>query len=161
MDTPQGLLVPNIKDVQDKSVFEIAKVRLPLLPSPLTPSLCPPSSLYLFPSLLRVNIKKIKELTRLHTAAINNQLTPGDMSGGTFTLSNIGTIGGTYPFLFLFLFFPPFFLSRVLTNDQALIRADICKSCSGYSRSGYWCNRKNTKSAKVASFTPLFPLLSH
>jgi 2-oxoisovalerate dehydrogenase E2 component (dihydrolipoyl transacylase) len=61
MDTPQGLLVPNIKDVQDKSVFEIAQ-----------------------------------ELTRLHTAAINNQLSPADMSGGTFTLSNIGTIGGTY-----------------------------------------------------------------
>lgn len=26
MDTPQGLVVPNIKDVQDKSVLEIAKV---------------------------------------------------------------------------------------------------------------------------------------
>jgi len=61
MDTPQGLLVPNIKDVQDKSLIDIAR-----------------------------------ELQRLHHAAVNNQLTPADMTGGTFTLSNIGTIGGTY-----------------------------------------------------------------
>eukprot|EP01111_Echinosteliopsis_oligospora_P011122 TRINITY_DN3593_c0_g1_i1.p1 TRINITY_DN3593_c0_g1~~TRINITY_DN3593_c0_g1_i1.p1 ORF type:complete len:530 (-),score=175.08 TRINITY_DN3593_c0_g1_i1:52-1641(-) len=61
MDTPSGLLVPNIKDVQDKSIIEIAQ-----------------------------------ELNRLHKAALNNQLTPADMTGGTFTLSNIGTIGGTY-----------------------------------------------------------------
>jgi len=61
MDTPQGLVVPNIKDVQDKSILEIAK-----------------------------------EMQRLHAAAISSQLSPSDMTGGTFTLSNIGTIGGTY-----------------------------------------------------------------
>jgi len=61
MDTPQGLVVPNIKDVQDKSIFEIAK-----------------------------------EMQRLQAAAVSNQLSPSDMTGGTFTLSNIGTIGGTY-----------------------------------------------------------------
>ncbi|GAM23756.1 hypothetical protein SAMD00019534_069310, partial [Acytostelium subglobosum LB1] len=61
MDTPQGLLVPNIKDVQNKSIFEIAQ-----------------------------------ELNRLQKVGLAGQLTPADMSGGTFSLSNIGTIGGTY-----------------------------------------------------------------
>ncbi|KAK5584412.1 hypothetical protein RB653_006023 [Dictyostelium firmibasis] len=61
MDTPQGLLVPNIKNVESKSIFEIAQ-----------------------------------ELNRLQKAGIAGQLTPADMSGGTFSLSNIGTIGGTY-----------------------------------------------------------------
>jgi 2-oxoisovalerate dehydrogenase E2 component (dihydrolipoyl transacylase) len=61
MDTPHGLVVPNIKDVQDKSIFEIAQ-----------------------------------ELTRLHAAALSNHLSRNDLAGGTFTISNIGTIGGTY-----------------------------------------------------------------
>ncbi|EGC38204.1 hypothetical protein DICPUDRAFT_93881 [Dictyostelium purpureum] len=61
MDTPQGLLVPNIKNVESKSIFEIAQ-----------------------------------ELNRLQKSGIAGQLTPSDMSGGTFSLSNIGTIGGTY-----------------------------------------------------------------
>ncbi|KAL4425054.1 hypothetical protein ABPG77_001832 [Micractinium sp. CCAP 211/92] len=61
MATPHGLAVPNIKDVQDKSVLELAA-----------------------------------ELGRLQAAAAANKLTQTDTSGGTFTLSNIGTIGGTY-----------------------------------------------------------------
>ncbi|EFA77604.1 dihydrolipoyl transacylase [Heterostelium album PN500] len=61
MDTPQGLLVPNIKGVESKSIFEIAQ-----------------------------------ELNRLQKVGLAGQLTPNDMSGGTFSLSNIGTIGGTY-----------------------------------------------------------------
>lgn len=36
------------------------------------------------------------ELSRLQDAASNNTLRPDDIRGGTFTLSNIGTIGGTY-----------------------------------------------------------------
>lgn len=36
------------------------------------------------------------ELGRLQAAAAANKLTQADTSGGTFTLSNIGTIGGTY-----------------------------------------------------------------
>ncbi|XP_040895540.1 lipoamide acyltransferase component of branched-chain alpha-keto acid dehydrogenase complex, mitochondrial isoform X2 [Toxotes jaculatrix] len=61
MDTSQGLLVPNVKNVQLLSVFEIAQ-----------------------------------ELNRLQVLGSTGQLGTADLSGGTFTLSNIGSIGGTY-----------------------------------------------------------------
>ena len=61
MDTPMGLLVPNIKGVQQLTVFEIAV-----------------------------------ELSRLHALGLAGKLTSADLSGGTFSLSNIGSIGGPY-----------------------------------------------------------------
>jgi len=61
VDTLHGLLVPNIKNVQDKSILEIAS-----------------------------------ELNRLTKDAQENKLSSADLHGGTLTLSNIGTIGGTY-----------------------------------------------------------------
>uniref|UniRef100_A0A8C6X2P9 Dihydrolipoamide acetyltransferase component of pyruvate dehydrogenase complex n=1 Tax=Naja naja TaxID=35670 RepID=A0A8C6X2P9_NAJNA len=61
MDTGQGLLVPNVKNVQACSVFEVAS-----------------------------------ELNRLQKLGSANQLGTHELTGGTFTLSNIGTIGGTY-----------------------------------------------------------------
>ncbi|KAI7809596.1 putative lipoamide acyltransferase component of branched-chain alpha-keto acid dehydrogenase complex [Triplophysa rosa] len=61
MDTPQGLLVPNVKSVQSLSVFDIAV-----------------------------------ELNRLQALGSAGQLGTADLTGGTFTLSNIGSIGGTY-----------------------------------------------------------------
>ncbi|KAJ7408770.1 Lipoamide acyltransferase component of branched-chain alpha-keto acid dehydrogenase complex, mitochondrial [Willisornis vidua] len=61
MDTGQGLIVPNVKNVQVCSVFEIAS-----------------------------------ELNRLQSLGSAGQLGTSDLTGGTFTLSNIGTIGGTY-----------------------------------------------------------------
>jgi len=61
MDTAQGLLVPNIKKIQDLSVFEIAS-----------------------------------ELNRLHALGLAGKLGGGDLNGGTFALSNIGSVGGTY-----------------------------------------------------------------
>ncbi|XP_060796483.1 lipoamide acyltransferase component of branched-chain alpha-keto acid dehydrogenase complex, mitochondrial [Neoarius graeffei] len=61
MDTSQGLLVPNVKNVQMLSVFEIAT-----------------------------------ELNRLQALGVSGQLGTTDLTGGTFTLSNIGSIGGTY-----------------------------------------------------------------
>lgn len=61
MDTEQGLLVPNVKNVQICSVFEIAS-----------------------------------ELNRLQKLGSLGQLGTTDLTGGTFTLSNIGSIGGTY-----------------------------------------------------------------
>jgi len=56
MDTPRGLLVPNVKNVQDKSVLEIAR-----------------------------------ELSRLQSLGAANKLGTADLTGGTFSLSNIGT----------------------------------------------------------------------
>ncbi|XP_034035181.1 lipoamide acyltransferase component of branched-chain alpha-keto acid dehydrogenase complex, mitochondrial [Thalassophryne amazonica] len=61
MDTSQGLLVPNVKNVQLLSIFDIAQ-----------------------------------ELNRLQSLGAAGQLGPADLTGGTFTLSNIGSIGGTY-----------------------------------------------------------------
>ena len=61
MDTPQGLLVPNIKKIQTLSVLEIAE-----------------------------------ELNRLQELGIKGKLGESDLKSGTFSLSNIGSIGGTY-----------------------------------------------------------------
>jgi len=59
--TPLGLVVPNIKHVEQLSIAEIAR-----------------------------------EISRLQTAAMNNQLNPEEVTGATFTMSNIGVMGGTY-----------------------------------------------------------------
>lgn len=61
MDTPQGLVVPVIKDVGSLSIVAMAG-----------------------------------ELGRLQRLAAAGRLSPGDMAGGTITVSNIGNIGGTY-----------------------------------------------------------------
>lgn len=61
MDTARGLLVPNIKAVQNKSVFEIA-----------------------------AEINALQELGK------KSGFSEAHLTGGTFTLSNIGSIGGTY-----------------------------------------------------------------
>lgn len=61
MDTPLGLIVPNIKNVQHLSILEIGQ-----------------------------------ELARLQLAGKNGKLSTSDLQGGTITLSNIGTVGGTY-----------------------------------------------------------------
>ncbi|NP_001087792.1 dihydrolipoamide branched chain transacylase E2 L homeolog [Xenopus laevis] len=61
MDTQQGLVVPNVKNIQVRSIFEIAA-----------------------------------ELNRLQSLGSTGQLGATDLTGGTFTLSNIGSIGGTY-----------------------------------------------------------------
>ncbi|KAI7901248.1 2-oxoacid dehydrogenases acyltransferase-domain-containing protein [Cokeromyces recurvatus] len=61
MDTKDGLIVPNIKNVQDKSIFDIAS-----------------------------------EIHRLTELASKSAIGIEDLKGGTITISNIGTIGGTY-----------------------------------------------------------------
>ena len=60
MDTQQGLLVPNVKNVQNKSIFDIAM-----------------------------------ELNRLHELGLSGKLSPEDLTGGTFSLSNIGSVSNT------------------------------------------------------------------
>ena len=61
MDTPQGLLVPNIKNVASRSILDIAT-----------------------------------ECSRLQALAKDGKLSATDLTGGTITVSNIGSIGGTY-----------------------------------------------------------------
>lgn len=61
MDTPQGLIVPNIKNVESKTIFEVAS-----------------------------------EIHRLTELGAKNAIPPADLQGGTITVSNIGTVGGTY-----------------------------------------------------------------
>lgn len=60
IDTPLGLAVPNVKDVQTLSVVGVAR-----------------------------------RLAELRAKAANGKLTPSDVTGGTFTLSNMGTIAGS------------------------------------------------------------------
>jgi pyruvate dehydrogenase E2 component (dihydrolipoamide acetyltransferase) len=59
-DTPQGLVVPVVRDVESKGLLEIAG-----------------------------------ELAELSQKARAGRLTPAEMSGGTFTISSLGGIGGT------------------------------------------------------------------
>jgi pyruvate dehydrogenase E2 component (dihydrolipoamide acetyltransferase) len=59
-DTPQGLVVPVIKDADRKGLIDIAA-----------------------------------ELRDLSAAARDGKLKPADMSGGTFSISSLGGIGGT------------------------------------------------------------------
>jgi len=60
-DTPNGLLVPVIKDVDKKGIVEIAR-----------------------------------ETSELAAKARDGKLGPADMTGATFTISSLGSIGGTY-----------------------------------------------------------------
>jgi len=68
VDTPNGLIVPNVKKVQQKSILEIAK-----------------------------------DMDDISSRARSNKITNNDLTGGTFSISNIGAIGGTYcrPILFV------------------------------------------------------------
>ena len=61
MDTPQGLLVPNVKNVGSRSIANIATA-----------------------------------CSRLQALAKDSKLPGTDLTGGTITVSNIGSIGGTY-----------------------------------------------------------------
>lgn len=60
VDTPDGLVVPVIRDVDKKGLIELAK-----------------------------------ELSQVSEKARKKQLTPADMSGGCFSISSLGGIGGT------------------------------------------------------------------
>eukprot|EP01031_Cornospumella_fuschlensis_P012366 gene12366-15112_t len=61
MDSPKGLLVPVVRDVQDKSLAQIAR-----------------------------------DLEALQQRAAQGSLTEAQLSGGTFTVSNIGAIAGLH-----------------------------------------------------------------
>ena len=61
VDTPRGLVVPALRDTDDKSIAEIAK-----------------------------------ELATMAEKVRSNDFSIDDLRGGTFTISNLGAIGGTY-----------------------------------------------------------------
>lgn len=61
VDTPRGLVVPVIRDADQKGIFDIAQ-----------------------------------ELQDLSERARDRKLTPAQMQGGTFSISSLGGIGGTY-----------------------------------------------------------------
>ena len=75
MDTPRGLLVPNIKGVQGMSLFEIGAA-----------------------------------LSELQAKGAANKLGAEELTGGTITVSNMGSLGGTV-------------LSPVITSPQVAIVA--------------------------------------
>jgi pyruvate dehydrogenase E2 component (dihydrolipoamide acetyltransferase) len=60
VDTDQGLVVPVLRDVDHKGIYELAS-----------------------------------ELALVGEKARNHKLMPGDLQGGSFTLSSLGGIGGT------------------------------------------------------------------
>lgn len=86
VDSPHGLLLPCIKDVQNKSILEVAH-----------------------------------EVIRLQNAGLENKLHPNDLSGGTFSISNIGSIGGTYAHPVIF---PPQVAIGAIGKIQILPRFD-------------------------------------
>ena len=61
VDTENGLVVPTIKNADQKGLFELAR-----------------------------------ELEDLSARARNRKLTPGDLQGGTFSISSLGGIGGSF-----------------------------------------------------------------
>lgn len=60
VDTPNGLMVPVVKDVDKKGIYELSK-----------------------------------DLMAISSKARDGKLSPADMSGGSFTISSLGGIGGT------------------------------------------------------------------
>uniref|UniRef100_A0A158PA61 Dihydrolipoamide acetyltransferase component of pyruvate dehydrogenase complex n=1 Tax=Angiostrongylus cantonensis TaxID=6313 RepID=A0A158PA61_ANGCA len=86
MDTPGGLVVPNIKHCEQRSIFEIAS-----------------------------------ELNRLHEDGKREKIAREDLMDGTFTISNIGSIGGTYASPVIF---PPQVAIVALGRIQKLPRYD-------------------------------------
>lgn len=61
VDTPKGLVVPVVQDVDGKNIIELSI-----------------------------------ELTEMAEKARNGKISPTDMQGGTFTISNLGGIGGSF-----------------------------------------------------------------
>ena len=92
MDTEHGLIVPNVKDVQKLSVFEVAE-----------------------------------EMVRLADLGRRGKLGEDDLKGGTFTISNIGSIGGTYTKPVIM---PPEVAIGALGRTQTLPRLCIVHSTS-------------------------------
>jgi hypothetical protein len=102
MDTNDGLIVPNVKNVESKSIIDIAS-----------------------------------ELNRLQTLGDAGKLSTADLTGATFTLSNIGTVGGFILLNSLRLGLLRFFYYKDWRN--------LYEASGGAARSSDWCSRKNRR----------------
>lgn len=99
MDTPGGLVVPNIKNCEQKNIWDIAT-----------------------------------DLNRLQEAGQKQQIRPEDLTGGTFTLSNIGNVSFNY------------------FNSLSFLLIDwwnLCNSNNLSSASSNWRHWKTSKAAKI------------
>jgi 2-oxoisovalerate dehydrogenase E2 component (dihydrolipoyl transacylase) len=86
MDTPQGLIVPCIRNVESKTLLEI-----------------------------------VADINGLIERGKRGAITPADLQGGTFTISNIGSIGATYTVPVIF---PPQVAIGAIGRMQTLPRFD-------------------------------------
>lgn len=97
MATPHGLVVPNIKKVQSLSILEVSFIVCRATATRdcngYLLNWCVFEYIFAFISVLN---QITKELARLQDLALANKLSSNDISGGTFTLSNIGAIGGKF-----------------------------------------------------------------
>ncbi|RLN51000.1 hypothetical protein BBJ28_00024650 [Nothophytophthora sp. Chile5] len=89
MDTPAGLIVPNVKNVQVRHAPSPHQTEWQLKPYSNSRCSC-------YTSQAKSIMEIAKDLNRLQELAIAGKLTPNDLGGGTFSISNIGSIGGTY-----------------------------------------------------------------
>ncbi|CAI7829234.1 unnamed protein product [Closterium sp. NIES-54] len=112
MATPSGLVVPNVKNCQSKSIPQVYRLLRRLKTSPF-----PRYTAAIFfsrispwcqveigllsssprPASSASSTNQIAEdIARLRRLALLNQLPNEDVTGGTISISNIGSIGGTY-----------------------------------------------------------------
>lgn len=123
-DTPEGLIVPVIRDVQTKSLIQIHD--------------------------------EMKNLTQKAQA---NKLTMNDISGGTFTISNVGPLGGSigatpiiqHPEVGLISFHKTKKMPVVTDDDQIVIRSIMNLSMS--------FDHRVTDGATAVAFTNRFAAL--
>ena len=87
MDTPRGLAVPVVKACQNLSILEIAQ-ELHRLKEAVRVCVCVSSSL----DCIHFSDSRLF----VYAQASEGNLNEADISGATFTMSNIGAIGGTY-----------------------------------------------------------------
>ena len=103
MDTPRGLAVPVVKDCQNLSVMDIA-LELERLKKLVRNVMCRSVAC------LAVTVDFGSRVITTHSKASEGALAESDITDATFTLSNIGAIGGTY-------------MSPIVTSPQVAIGA--------------------------------------
>ena len=120
MDTPAGLLVPNVKHCEQRSILSIA-----------------------------AELNRLQELGRV------GKLSSADLTGGTFTISNVGAIGGTYAKPVVF---SPEVAIVALGRTQKLPRFDENGQvvAANIMKTSYSCDHRIVDGASCARFSGLF-----